>query len=89
MCFTVMTNLLAISCFAYIIPTDYGKRRSVCKVNRNIPEALLSIIRNITVTAISVLRLSEMAGLVSGGELGNLVYRDMVIRDTRLILCLL
>ncbi len=40
-----------------------------------IPEALPSIIRNITVTAISVLGFSAMAGLVGGGGLGDLAYR--------------
>ena len=34
-----------------------------------------SIIKNITVTAISVLGLSAMAGLVGGGGLGDLAYR--------------
>lgn len=40
-----------------------------------IPEALPSIIKNITVTAISVLGFSAMAGLVGGGGLGDLAYR--------------
>ena len=40
-----------------------------------IPEALPSIIRNITVTAISVLGFSAMAGLVGGGGLEDLAYR--------------
>lgn len=34
-----------------------------------------SIVRNITVTAISVLGFSAMAGLVGGGGLGDLAYR--------------
>ena len=34
-----------------------------------------SIIKNITVTAISVLGFSAMAGLVGGGGLGDLAYR--------------
>ena len=40
-----------------------------------IPEAMTSIVRNITVTAISVLGFSAMAGLVGGGGLGDLAYR--------------
>lgn len=40
-----------------------------------ISEALPSIIRNITVTAISVLGFSAMAELVGGGGLGDLAYR--------------
>lgn len=40
-----------------------------------IPEAMPSIVRNITVTAISVLGFSAMAGLVGGGGLGDLAYR--------------
>lgn len=40
-----------------------------------IPEALPSLIKNITVTAISVLGFSAMAGLVGGGDIGDLAYR--------------
>lgn len=40
-----------------------------------IPEALPSLIKNITVTAISILGFSAMAGLVGGGGLGDLAYR--------------
>lgn len=40
-----------------------------------IPEALPSLIKNITVTAISILGFSAMAGLVGGGVLGDLAYR--------------
>ena len=40
-----------------------------------IPEALPSIVKNITVTAISILGFSAMAGLVGGGGLGDLAYR--------------
>lgn len=40
-----------------------------------IPEALPSLMKNITVTAISVLGFSAMAGLVGGGGLGDLAYR--------------
>lgn len=40
-----------------------------------ITEALPSLMKNITVTAISVLGFSAMAGLVGGGGLGDLAYR--------------
>lgn len=40
-----------------------------------IPESLPSLVKNITVTAISVLGFSAMAGLVGGGGLGDLAYR--------------
>ncbi len=40
-----------------------------------IPEALPSLVKNTTVTAISVLGFSAMAGLVGGGGLGDLAYR--------------
>ena len=40
-----------------------------------IPEALPSLVKNITVTAISILGFSAMAGLVGGGGLGDLAYR--------------
>lgn len=40
-----------------------------------IPEALSSLVKNITVTAISILGFSAMAGLVGGGGLGDLAYR--------------
>lgn len=40
-----------------------------------IPDALPSLVKNITVTAISVLGFSAMAGLVGGGGLGDLAYR--------------
>ena len=40
-----------------------------------IPEALPSLIKNITVTAISILGFSAMAGLVGGGGVGDLAYR--------------
>ena len=39
------------------------------------PEALPSLVKNITVTAISILGFSAMAGLVGGGGLGDLAYR--------------
>jgi D-methionine transport system permease protein len=40
-----------------------------------IPEAFASLVKNITVTAISILGYSAMAGLVGGGGLGDLAYR--------------
>lgn len=40
-----------------------------------IKEALSSLIRNVTVTLISILGFSAMAGLVGGGGLGDLAYR--------------
>lgn len=39
------------------------------------PEAFPSFVKNITVTALSVLGYSAMAGLVGGGGLGDLAYR--------------
>lgn len=40
-----------------------------------LPEARVSLIKNITVTAITVLGFSAMAGLVGGGGIGDLAYR--------------
>jgi len=40
-----------------------------------LPEAKISLIKNITVTMISVIGSSAMAGLVGGGGLGDLAYR--------------
>lgn len=40
-----------------------------------IPEAISSLVKNITVTAISILGFSAMAGLLGGGGLGDLAYR--------------
>lgn len=40
-----------------------------------IPEALSSLVGNITVTTITVLGFSAMSGLVGGGGLGDLAYR--------------
>lgn len=40
-----------------------------------LPEAKISLIKNITVTAITVLGFSAMAGLVGGGGIGDLAYR--------------
>lgn len=52
-----------------------GARIGTIIVKILIPEALPSLIKNITVTAISVLGFSAMAGLVGGGGLGDLAYR--------------
>lgn len=56
-----------------------------------IKEALPSLIRNITVTLISVLGFSAMAGLVGGGGLGDLAYRYGYQRynPTVMIFCVL
>ena len=40
-----------------------------------IPEAAAALIKNITVTAISILGFSAMAGLIGGGGIGDLAYR--------------
>lgn len=40
-----------------------------------LPEALPSLVENITVTAVAVLGFSAMSGLVGGGGLGDLAYR--------------
>lgn len=40
-----------------------------------LPEALPSLVENITVTAVAVLVFSAMSGLVGGGGLGDLAYR--------------
>ena len=40
-----------------------------------LPEAKISLVKNITVTAITVLGFSAMAGLVGGGGIGDLAYR--------------
>jgi len=52
-----------------------GAKKSHIIVSILIPEALPSLIKNITVTAISVLGFSAMAGLVGGGGIGDLAYR--------------
>lgn len=52
-----------------------GAKKSHIIVKILIPEALPSLIKNITVTAISVLGFSAMAGLVGGGGIGDLAYR--------------
>lgn len=52
-----------------------GAKKGHIIVKILIPEALPSLIKNITVTAISVLGFSAMAGLVGGGGIGDLAYR--------------
>lgn len=55
------------------IASGAGKLRVICKIL--IPEALPSLVGNVTVTAITVLGFSAMSGLVGGGGLGDLAYR--------------
>ncbi len=55
------------------IASGAGKLRVIIKIL--IPEALSSLIVNITVTTITVLGFSAMSGLVGGGGLGDLAYR--------------
>ena len=55
------------------ISTGAGKLKVIRKIL--IPEALPSLVRNITVTTVSILCFSAMAGLVGGGGLGDLAYR--------------
>lgn len=52
-----------------------GARKSAIIFQILIPEALPSLVKNITVTSISILGFSAMAGLVGGGGLGDLAYR--------------
>ncbi len=52
-----------------------GAKKISVIINILIPEALPSLVKNITVTAISILGFSAMAGLVGGGGLGDLAYR--------------
>ena len=40
-----------------------------------LPEARIPLIKGITITAISILGFSAMAGIVGGGGLGDLAYR--------------
>ncbi len=56
-----------------------------------IPEAKISLIKNITVTAITVLGFSAMAGLVGGGGIGDLAYRYGYQRYKKevMIICIL
>ncbi|MCR5495240.1 MAG: ABC transporter permease [Treponema sp.] len=55
------------------ISTGAGKAKIILKIL--IPEALPSLVRNITVTTVAILGFSAMAGLVGGGGLGDLAYR--------------
>lgn len=55
------------------IASGAGKLSVIFKIL--IPEALSSLIVNITVTTITVLGFSAMSGLVGGGGLGDLAYR--------------
>ena len=55
------------------VASGASKPRIIFKIL--IPEALPSLVKNITVTAISILGFSAMAGLVGGGGLGDLAYR--------------
>lgn len=55
------------------IASGAGKLRVIFKIL--IPEALSSLVGNVTVTTITVLGFSAMSGLVGGGGLGDLAYR--------------
>lgn len=55
------------------IASGAGKLRVIFGIL--IPEALSSLVENITVTTITVLGFSAMSGLVGGGGLGDLAYR--------------
>lgn len=55
------------------ISTGASKLKVILKIL--IPEALPSLVRNITVTTVTILGFSAMAGLVGGGGLGDLAYR--------------
>lgn len=52
-----------------------GAKKSTILFNILLPEARISLVKNITITAISILGFSAMAGLVGGGGLGDLAYR--------------
>ena len=56
-----------------IISTGASKAKVIVKIL--VPEALPSLVRNITVTTVTILGFSAMAGLVGGGGLGDLAYR--------------
>ena len=55
------------------LSTGASKFKIIIKIL--LPEALPSLVKNITVTAISILGFSAMAGLVGGGGLGDFAYR--------------
>lgn len=52
-----------------------GAKKSHVILKVLLPEARISLVKNITVTAITVLGFSAMAGLVGGGGIGDLAYR--------------
>ena len=68
-----------------------GARKSHVIFKIILPEARVSLINNITVTAITVLGFSAMAGLVGGGGIGDLAYRYGYQRYKKevMILCIL
>lgn len=68
-----------------------GARKSHVIFKIILPEAKISIIKNITVTAITVLGFSAMAGLVGGGGIGDLAYRYGYQRYKKevMIICIL
>ena len=55
------------------IASGAGRIKVIVKIL--LPEALPSLVENITVTAVAVLGFSAMSGLVGGGGLGDLAYR--------------
>lgn len=55
------------------IASGAGRIKVILKIL--LPEALPSLVENITVTAVTVLGFSAMSGLVGGGGLGDLAYR--------------
>lgn len=55
------------------IASGAGRVKVILKIL--LPEALPSLVENITVTAVAVLGFSAMSGLVGGGGLGDLAYR--------------
>ena len=68
-----------------------GARKSHVIFKIVLPEARISLIKNITVTAITVLGFSAMAGLVGGGGIGDLAYRYGYQRYKKevMIICIL
>ncbi len=68
-----------------------GARKSHVIFKIILPEAKISLIKNITVTAITVLGFSAMAGLVGGGGIGDLAYRYGYQRYKKevMIICIL
>ena len=68
-----------------------GAKKSHVIAKIVLPEARISLIKNITVTAITVLGFSAMAGLVGGGGIGDLAYRYGYQRYQKevMIICIL